>query len=305
MGESTKMVAPKMSSNKSLISIIVPIYQVQDYIVSCLASIRKQTYSNFQVILIDDGSTDLSGKLARSFADDDARFEYHFQENGGVSAALNSALRHVRGEYITFVDPDDQIAPDYLSLLLKAIEMHGTDVACCNFPSGTDRVFQSKDYWRQFLRNQLCSVSRWAKLFRAVMFANYRFPVGEVAEDVHCAVSLFRGDITLYAFDANLYVYQYRATSYTHNHSEKHWASIIRQWLFMFAFFCSLFSNEESELRFFPINNAMEYFVQFRNAFPASRLLHYSKKEICSAFRRAPFRQNLRQLKFRTVYWNV
>ena len=108
-------------SNNSLISIVVPIYNLETYILNCLESIRVQTYSNIEVLLIDDGSSDESGALCDEFVKNDSRFRVIHQKNRGLSEARNIGLRIYKGDYLLFVDGDDYLHPRMIEFLYKAI----------------------------------------------------------------------------------------------------------------------------------------------------------------------------------------
>ena len=100
--------------NKPLISIVVPVYKVQDYVLECLESIAAQSYKNLEVIVIDDGSPDDAGAICDDFAKQDERFHVIHQKNAGLSAARNRGLKEATGEYIAFVDSDDSVVPEYI-----------------------------------------------------------------------------------------------------------------------------------------------------------------------------------------------
>ncbi len=105
-----------------LISVIVPIYNVEKYLNECLSSIQSQTYKHLQIILIDDGSTDNSAQIAQLFVDNDPRFQLLRQANAGQSAARNRGIELATGDYISFIDADDYIAPEFYTTLIKAIQ---------------------------------------------------------------------------------------------------------------------------------------------------------------------------------------
>lgn len=106
---------------ESLISVIIPVYNTESYIGVCLESLVKQTYTNFEVLMIDDGSTDGSGKICQEYTESDFRFHYYRKENGGASSARNLGIEYSRGDYLTFVDSDDWVEEDYLEVLYNAI----------------------------------------------------------------------------------------------------------------------------------------------------------------------------------------
>lgn len=121
-----------MLENK-LISIIIPVYNVSTYIDDCMKSITAQTYSNIEIVLIDDGSTDDSGKKCDAWAETDSRVVVLHKNNAGVSAARNDGLRVAKGEYISFVDSDDIIKNTYIEYLYDLLVNNGTDISICNF----------------------------------------------------------------------------------------------------------------------------------------------------------------------------
>ncbi len=116
-----------------LISVIVPIYNVENYIRQCLDSILSQSYENFECLLINDGSTDASASICREYVAKDARFRYFEKENGGVSSAVNLGIEHSQGEYVTLMDPDDWADNDYLEVLYNAIVQEGADVSISSY----------------------------------------------------------------------------------------------------------------------------------------------------------------------------
>ena len=119
--------------SKTLISIIVPIYNVENYLRQCLDSIMNQTYQNFECLLINDGSPDNSADICREYVSKDSRFRYFEKENGGVSSARNLGIEHSKGEYITFIDSDDWVESDYLEVLYRALLEEQADIAISTY----------------------------------------------------------------------------------------------------------------------------------------------------------------------------
>ena len=138
-----------------LISIIVPIYNVENYLRMCLDSIQNQTYKNFECLLINDGSPDNSAEICREYAAKDSRFRYFEKENGGVSSARNLGMKCANGDYITFVDPDDWLDPDYLEILYLKMMEYDADVAIATYKkySVSDRCYYfhvlDQDYYEK------------------------------------------------------------------------------------------------------------------------------------------------------------
>lgn len=117
------------------ISIIIPIYNAEKYLEECLSSVQQQTYQDFEVIMVDDGSKDGCASICQAFAMSDPRFVYIHKENGGVSSARNKGLDVARGEYLCFIDADDQLAPTYLEAMLSQFSDKGTELVFCSYDS--------------------------------------------------------------------------------------------------------------------------------------------------------------------------
>lgn len=157
-----------------MISIIVPIYNVSNYLGECLQSIKRQTYKDFEVLCVDDGSTDNSADIVRRFAEDDKRIKLYQQSNSGVSVARNLGLKHSQGEFICFVDADDMIASDYLSVMYKFCK--GGDFAVCSYTKkdtqlGKKQIKCSKYDVRTFISNiideSIEHPNLWAMMFKS------------------------------------------------------------------------------------------------------------------------------------------
>ena len=116
-----------------LISVIVPVYKVERYIEKCVASILEQTFQNFELILVEDGSPDRSGEICDMLAKRDSRIRVIHKENGGAATARNAGLDVAKGDYIAFVDGDDSIHPQYLEFLSNLINRSGADIAMCHY----------------------------------------------------------------------------------------------------------------------------------------------------------------------------
>ncbi|WP_051207852.1 glycosyltransferase family 2 protein [Butyrivibrio sp. AE3006] len=178
-----------------LISIIVPVYNVEKYLKECLDSILAQKYENFEVILIDDGSKDNSGCICDEYAQKDNRIKVIHQENKGLAGARNTGLDAASGEYICFVDSDDKISNSYLEDFVKAMDSSNADLAICNFESARlvdderndDCVFSAAEL-RHFLYDDLSRkyveiVVSWNKIYKAELIQKYRFETGKIHED--------------------------------------------------------------------------------------------------------------------------
>ncbi len=181
-----------------MISVIVPVYNVKDYLKKCVSSILGQTYVDFEILLIDDGSKDGSEILCDELAKDDGRIRVIHQQNAGLSAARNTGLDNAKGQFVTFVDSDDYISSTFLDDTLKTIEKSGKQIACCPFVykyedreerlAKQDIIFSKEEaltelYSKKSLIAQRVYVMSWGKLYDARLFEGFRFPIGRLHED--------------------------------------------------------------------------------------------------------------------------
>lgn len=186
-----------------LISIVVPVYNVKPYLSHCLDSLLKQTYSKWELLLINDGSTDSSGAVCQTYAELDPRIRLFHQENQGVSAARNKGLDQDKGDYITFVNSDDFVAETYLEEVLDAALEYQVDIAATNFTSFNEERQSFLFYHHEENDFQtVYSVQEWLnlegdmannmhlaftfsllKLFKTHLFEGIRYPVGRLRED--------------------------------------------------------------------------------------------------------------------------
>lgn len=181
------------------ISIIVPVYNVENYLERCVDSIRRQTFTDYELILVDDGSPDGSGAICDRYATLDDRIRVIHKANGGLSSARNAGLDVAQGKYVGFVDSDDWIAEEMYSDLLRLIEESGSDVAACGCletavftkrATGKDVVthYEGKAILQNYLYEGAISMpgayAVWRNLYRRDLFKEIRFPVGKLCEDM-------------------------------------------------------------------------------------------------------------------------
>lgn len=167
------------------ISVIVPIYNVEKYIDACLRSIQNQTFRDFEVILVNDGTPDNSMEIARKYVENDSRFILYNKTNGGLSNARNFGIERAKGEYIAFIDSDDRIRSRYLENLYRAIVRFKADVAICDFKlyyqnknkvcsSGSNlknnRLYDTVDGLKELLSDRNMRFYVWNKLWKASLF---------------------------------------------------------------------------------------------------------------------------------------
>lgn len=177
-----------------LISVIVPVYNAAPYIERCVKSLQKQTYQNFEIILIDDGSKDNSLELCKALANEDDRIIVLNRPNGGASAARNTGLAKMRGQYVVFADSDDYVSPSYLENLYCAAKQGNYDIVQCNLESTFDvdkplekLVYQLADVKevtkKQALNERKYKVSVCGKIYSSHIFKDFRFQEGIIYED--------------------------------------------------------------------------------------------------------------------------
>ena len=175
-----------------MISIIIPIYNVEKYLNDCLKSVQHQSYSDFEVLMVDDGSKDGSAEVCKEYEEKDDRFHYYYQENAGVSAARNLGLKYAKGEYICFVDADDIVAQDYLMHLLE-LSSDGS-LGVCDYTQdidklgerkGNDMEYDARDCVLRILWESVKNFNLWMMLFKASIIhnQNIRFVVGCVRNE--------------------------------------------------------------------------------------------------------------------------
>lgn len=232
---------------RQLVSVIVPIYKVEKYIHRCVDSIINQTYSNLEIILVDDGSPDSCGAICDEYARTDNRIVVVHKANGGLSDARNAGLDIMHGYFVTFVDSDDYIYLDYVEKLYKAINDNDADISVCaeeyvlELSNGKEKVI--KRPFREYegtkiltveealscsLMQDLFEASAWAKLYRANLFSDVRYPVGFAYEDQGTTYKTFLKSERVAFLGEHLYCYLQRNGSILHSggSSKRFWDGI-------------------------------------------------------------------------------
>ena len=207
------------------ISVIVPVYNVERYLTRCIDSILAQTYQNFELILVDDGSTDGSGTLCDSYMKKDSRIKVIHKKNGGLSDARNSGIDAAEGEFLSFIDSDDWVRPDFLNILHGNAVQYGADVSVVNLHKEYDdgrieklnRVSEELLSREEALQN-LYRIGIYInvacnKLYKSALFSDIRYPVGKLHEDGFTTYKLLYKANRVYYSDADLYCYYQRSGS--------------------------------------------------------------------------------------------
>lgn len=216
---------------KDLVSIIIPVYNVEKYLKKCVNSVVKQTYDKLEIILVDDGSADNSGNMCDKLALKDSRIRVFHKTNGGLSDARNFGIKRANGNFITFIDSDDIVAVNLIAHLMKLIKEYDADISICDpvhIFSKIKEEYEFKDpskivslthtqalnlmfYQKDFL------VSAWGKLYKKSFFDKVEFPVGMLFEDIAIMYKLFSKAKRIVYSDAQYYGYYHRENSITTN----------------------------------------------------------------------------------------
>ena len=210
-----------------MVSIIIPVYNVQDYLARCVDSVLTQTYTDLEIILVDDGSIDISGDICDEYALHDARVRVIHKENGGLSDARNAGLDVARGNYVAFIDADDYVHPSFVELLLKTINETGAQIAVstwqelkdgdkprkvktrrprCTILTQEEAI--SSVFYQKKLNHSACS-----RIFETQLFNNIRFPEGMLYEDLAIIYPLLCKVEKVALINTPMYYYMHRQGS--------------------------------------------------------------------------------------------
>lgn len=210
-----------------LISVIIPVYNVSEYIDRCLKSVVSQTYHNIEIILVDDGARDDSGKKCDDWGIRDKRISVIHKENGGLSSARNAGLKIVQGQYIMFVDSDDVISSNIIERLYSCCNKYNADLAICDVVhifSSTETEFSTGNKIIEYTpENAILEIwyqssflpSAWGKLYKKKLFENRGFTQGLVFEDIDIMHEVFWDAEKVVYCDDKLYGYVHRDDSIT------------------------------------------------------------------------------------------
>ncbi len=188
---------------KPLISVILPIYNVAQFLPRCIESVCRQTYDNLEIILVDDGSPDECGDICDKYAEKDNRIVVVHKQNGGLSDARNKGAEIANGEYITFIDSDDYVTDTYVEYLYSLIEKYHTRMSLCThtvvfekgnniiYGNGKDEVLTTEICLERMLYDDVINTSAWAKLYETEMVRKFPYPVGKLFEDIATTYKFF------------------------------------------------------------------------------------------------------------------
>lgn len=206
------------------ISVIVPVYRVEPYLRRCVDSILSQTFTDFELILVDDGSPDNCGAICDEYALKDSRVRVIHKQNGGLSDARNAGIDIAQGNYLTFVDSDDWVHKSYLIALYNAIISTGCIISVCSFINVNDYIddnnviFNSSicDGLSLYNRNRTIATIACGKLYAQSLFSRHRYPVGKIHEDEFVTYKLLYESGNIAYINASLYYYFQNDSGITH-----------------------------------------------------------------------------------------
>jgi len=210
-----------------LISIVIPVYNVEKYLDACMKSVLRQTYRNLEIILVDDGATDKSGQMCDRYAETDLRVTVVHKENGGLSDARNKGISHAKGKYIMFIDSDDVVSLDFVEYLYKLLKGNSADIAICDpvhcYPDkeivfereNRKKIMEAEDAIIEMLYQKSFLVAAWGKIYKKEYFDETTFPYGMLFEDSAVMYKIFDKAEKIVYGNAKLYGYMHRDGSIT------------------------------------------------------------------------------------------
>ena len=206
-----------------LVSIIIPVYNVEEYMDECIESVLNQTYKNIEIIIVDDGSTDKSGEKCNLYNDD--RVIVIHQDNKGLAEARNVGIEASKGEYISFVDSDDYISETMIENMIGSILKTGSLIACCDYTRKQEEIYygcvdeemvlDSISAISNLFNDRGYRVFAWSKMFHKSIFDSVRFPKGELYEDIKPMYVAFKSVSKVSYVNKPLYFYRKRQGAIT------------------------------------------------------------------------------------------
>ena len=216
------------------VSVIVPVYNTAKYLAACLDSILASTHQNLEIICVNDGSTDKSATILKEYAKKDSRIKIITQENQGLSAARNTGLKNATGNFITFVDSDDEIKPEMIESLLSVLNKTDADIAACSFEETfpnrktksfnknySETTYDTKSALRAMLKENGFNVTATMKLFKKSTLKGIKFPIGKLHEDVGFTYRAILNAQKLVFIPEDYYIYHHHDSSIINTFSDQ------------------------------------------------------------------------------------
>ncbi|WP_417940016.1 glycosyltransferase family 2 protein [Flavobacterium sp. RS13.1] len=210
-----------------LVSVIVPIYNVEVYLRECIDSVINQTLKDIEIILVDDGATDKSGSICDEYALIDNRIKVLHKINGGLSDARNAGLEIATAKYVSFIDSDDWVEPDFVEKLYNGCIQNKAEIACCGriyecesynyikYTLNKETIYTQTEAIKHMLKGDTMDVASWDKMYERRFFDKYKFPKGEIHEDMAIIFDIFLEISKCVHVASPLYHYRQREQSIT------------------------------------------------------------------------------------------
>jgi glycosyltransferase involved in cell wall biosynthesis len=253
--------------NVSIVSVIVPVYNVQSFLNECLDSIVNQTYENLEILLVDDGSTDSSGKICENYREKDGRVKVIHKANGGLSSARNAGLDLAIGDYVLFIDSDDWISHNYIQSLIDCVETNrDINIACSKIRqiksnsmdeeiflrTLKDGVYNKVDVVKKILLEEIGS-QVVKGLYKRELWDSIRFPLNRLYEDIPTTYKVFANASKIQFISNSTYFYRYHDASISHSNKKTSYQIFLgffERWKHSIVFYpdiaddcCSIASN--------------------------------------------------------------
>lgn len=272
------------------LSIIIPVYNVADYIEQCLDSVSKQTYKKWECILVNDGSTDWSGHICDNYAKFDSRFSVIHQDNKGVSAARNAGIKQSKGKYIAFIDPDDFITINYFDVLIRKMLDVNADVAVSSFSAtlenGEEGRYAFLNKWEKGIRilqgatmpdnaavidallNNMFSCVSWGKVYSKKLWGDALFPVGiDLGEDMMTVPRVIASAQSAVYVSEAIYYWRQRKKSLLHGTvTQERYENDLKASKIMCQQLREIVPNREYDLFFLKLQYDLCCYSNFRNS---------------------------------------
>lgn len=221
-------------NDNELISIIIPIYNVEKYLSRCINSVIKQTYKNLEIILVNDGSTDNSETICREYIKSDSRINYIKQNNSGLSTARNTGIKNAHGKYLIFIDSDDYVNVHFVEDLYYALINTNADIAMCDYQKVYEKdvniynknlsiIETVKDNKFENLYNDKSTITTvaWNKIYKKEIFDKIKYPDGKIHEDEYIIPYILKQANSITYTNSKYYYYYQRPNSITGSYSMK------------------------------------------------------------------------------------
>lgn len=285
-----------------LISIVVPVYNVEEYIVECIESVLQQTYKNWELLLIDDGSTDDSGEICENYSQRDERIRVFHKQNGGQSTARNYGLDRIKGKYLIFLDSDDYWNKNALSELYAMVQKYDSKIVCMGnrLYNDAQRKFCGEAYVysepfvlsgeeafsNMLIRNGLDS-NPWGKLYESELWQDIRFPEGHIFEDIPVTYRILLKAPSVVNLGKPYCVYRIRSTSTTGENFSKKRIDYTKFSKDVYEFVKKYYPQYSKNGQIFYLNAVVENYLRLGRVRDKRDYLEYSdfiKKEIKKYF---------------------